>query len=58
VKPLLTQRSFSLDRLTEIDLQQSFTPEERNRCTEIMREEEAKIKNYLQLQVNKREDLE
>lgn len=54
---MLTQRSYSVERLTTINVQ-DFTKEEKEKIIQIMDIQEAKIKTFLQLQANKRQDLD
>ena len=56
-KQMLTQKSFSMGNLAQIDLAK-FTRSEKDDCMRILNLEQAKIKTFLQFQANKREDLE
>ena len=57
VRPLLTQRSYSLERLTLVEMSQ-FSKQERDRCFQLMEIEEAKIRAYLNIQEAKRQEVE
>ena len=46
IKPMLTQRSYSIERLSIINVQ-NFTSEEKEKITQIMDIQEAKIKTFL-----------
>lgn len=57
MKPLLHQRSYSVDRQSLID-NSVFTHEDKQLCMRIMELEEAKIRSYLQLQAFRKEQLQ
>jgi hypothetical protein len=46
IKPMLTQRSYSIERLSIINVQ-NFTSEEKEKITQIMDIQEEKIKTFL-----------
>ena len=58
VRPMLSQKSFSLERLHIVNVSNSFTKHEKDRCLKIIDLEEAKIKAYLNLQEAKRQELD